>query len=79
MLLDSPIPPNNSNIRLPTATPAALARGVSLLSSSDETDSIVPRFIALRTPNPTGVLDVCAVRGNNIKKRSVKKMEENRE
>lgn len=48
-------------------------------SSSDETDSIVPRFIALRTPNPTGVLDVCAVRGNNIKKRSVKKMEENRE
>ena len=35
-------------------------------SSSDETDLIVPRFIALRTPkNPTGVLDVCAVRGND--------------
>ena len=35
-------------------------------SSSDETDLIVPRFIALRTPkNPTGVLDVCAVREND--------------
>ena len=26
VLLDSPIPPNNSNIRLPAATSAALAR-----------------------------------------------------